>query len=203
MKRFKNIIEQIGLLGKYENNVKDERCFFDQQFIGTKWGITAPSLAKFLGRTPLQAEMKYLSKIEAIQLLFYKYWIGQNLNLLTNDSVATLLFSNLVNIGTNKMRPIVQKALVSLGQSIPFYNVFTTQGIGRINLVDQKRLFNQLYTTSKLSYKQTKSHLKKYHLIGQLQRINFISSGATVQNLISKQAQQKLYNAFNPKTPNK
>ncbi|MFN6077436.1 MAG: glycosyl hydrolase 108 family protein [Fluviicola sp.] len=92
--------------------------------VGTNWGISAPTLAGYLGRTPSVMEMKNLSKSTAEKILKRNYWNKNNFDKLINQSVATLIYDGAVNHGTNSMRLLMEKALRYLGVEISYYEVF-------------------------------------------------------------------------------
>jgi len=204
MKRFKKILRQVGLIGKYEMNLKDEKNFVNGRFIGTKWGISAPALSAYLRRTPTPDEMVRLSKTKATELLYEKYWTGRGLINLDNDSLAALIYNGLANMGTNEMRLLIKQAVIRLGYYIEYYDVFTPKGIELLNNIQQKDLFNQIYSIKKKSFKRISSKAKRVLFLKQLSGIqfkeNYLKTSSSLINRLPKKVISKLYGQFNPKT---
>lgn len=198
MKRFKKIVRMVGLFGRYELNLKDEKGFVNGVFVGTKWGITAPMLAAFLGRTPKAEEMKKLSRFDAIQLLYQRIWLRRGLINLNNESVAALIYNGIFNLGTNEMRLIIKQVVIDLGSFIDYFNVFTPKGIDLLNSLDQAQLFEKLYRIKKKAFKKIKSKAKKRLFLNQLNRIKFHDktqrvTRLSIQNRVPKGIIESLY----------
>lgn len=198
MKRFKSIIRKIGLFGRYDLNLKDEKGFVNGVFVGTKWGITAPMLAAYLGRTPKANEMQDLNRVDAIKLLYQRIWLGRGLINLKNESVASLIYNGISNIGTNEMRLLIKQVVIDLGAFIDYFNVFTPKGIDLLNSLDQKALFHKLYRIKKKAFKKIKSKGKKRLFLSQLDRIKFTikkdkPSKLSIKNRVPQGVVESLY----------
>lgn len=78
--------------------------------IGTNFGISAPVLAKFLGRTPSVSDMKNLS--EEIVLAIYKqnYWDKMRGDEIINQDIADSIYDSCVNMGCPEAIKLAQKA---------------------------------------------------------------------------------------------
>lgn len=127
--------------GGYQNDPEDDGNWYMGVLIGTNWGIAAPTLAGFLGRTPTTTEMKKLSKATAELILKRNFWDKNNFGKLNNQSVANMLYDGAVNHGVGGMRLLVEKALTRLKRPLVYYKVFTTEGIDLMNKLNQKDLF--------------------------------------------------------------
>lgn len=157
--------------GGYQNNPSDTGNYYNGNLIGTNWGISAPTLAGYLGRTPSVMEMKNLSKTTAEKILKRNYWDKNNFDKLINQSVATLIYDGAVNHGTNSMRHLMEKALRYLCVEISYYEVFTLKGIERLNRINQKKLFDMIKSVRADKYK---SLAQKQFLNGWLKRLDKI-----------------------------
>jgi len=156
--------------GGYQNDPQDSGNYYMGNLIGTNWGISAPTLAGYLGRTPTKSEMQNLSKETAEQILKAKYWLRNNFDKLQNQSVATLLYDGAVNHGTNGMRFLMEKAFRLLNYSLSYYEVFTLKGIQALNRQNQKNLFYAIKKVRTEKYKKSR-YIKSG--LARLQRINF------------------------------
>lgn len=157
--------------GGYQNDTQDEGNWYLGKLIGTNWGISAPTLANYLGRTPSEQDMRSLTKADAEAILKSRYWDRNYLGLIKNQSLATLIYDGCVNQGSSTMRLLVEKALSSLKKPLIFYQVFTLEGIALMNKLSQKELFNAIKTARSNRYK---SSPKKKYIKGWLARLDRI-----------------------------
>lgn len=158
--------------GGYQSDPQDSGNYYMGNLIGTNWGISAPTLAGYLGRIPSKAEMQNLSKATAEQILKVNFWTRNNFGKLQNQSVATLIYDGAVNHGTNGMRFLVEKALKLLNYSLSYYEVFTLKGIQVLNRQNQKSLFYAIKKVREDKYKQS---TKKKFIAGWLNRLERIN----------------------------
>lgn len=168
--------------GGYQNDPQDDGNWYMGNLIGTNWGIAAPTLAGFLGRTPTIAEMKNLSKATAELILKRNYWEKNNFGKLHNQSVATMLYDGAVNHGTGGMRILTEKALTRLKHPLVYYKVFTTEGIELMNKLNQKELFNALKEARANRYKS--SPMKQFinGWLNRLERIQYSPQSSSSNN---------------------
>lgn len=161
--------------GGYQNDPRDEGNYYMGHLIGTNWGISASTLAGYIGRIPSVEDMKNLSHQTAVQILKANYWLKNHFDKLTNQSVATMLYDGAVNHGTNGMRFLVEKALNELHKPLSYHEVFTVKGIAHLNKLNQKQLFFALKNARTYKYKQSskKEYLKGW--LNRLERIKFYS----------------------------
>lgn len=153
MTSFKKAQKIVGISeGGYQDNPRDEGNYYKGNLIGTNWGISAPTLAYYLGRIPTKLEMQNLSRETAEQILKTNYWLKNNLDKLNNQSVATLIYDGVVNQGTNAMRFLMNKVSKTLHRPIDYYNAFTIEGIKHWNRVSQKKLFYSIKDARREKY---------------------------------------------------
>lgn len=172
MATFEKSQKIVGLIeGGYQNDPDDDGNWYMGSLIGTNWGIAAPTLAGFLGRTPTVSEMKNLSRATAELILKRNYWEKNNFDKLQNQSVATILYDGAVNHGVGGMRILAEKALSKLKHPLIYYKVFTIEGINLMNKLNQKDLFDAIKEARANRYKS--SPMKKY-INGWLNRLDRI-----------------------------
>ncbi len=160
--------------GGYQNEPQDEGNYYMGHLIGTNWGISAPTLAGYLGRIPTVNDMKALQKHTAEEILRINYWLKNNLDKLNNQSVATLIYDGAVNHGTNGMRLLMEKALRMMYKTVSYYEVFTEKGIALLNKQNQNKLFFAIKTARAEKYRQSsKAYALKGHL-ARLDKIRFV-----------------------------
>jgi lysozyme family protein len=157
--------------GGYQNTPTDLGNYFKGQLIGTNWGISAPALASYMGKTPSVSDMKSLTKATAEQILKNTYWLKNHFDRIKNQSVATLIYDGVVNHGTNGMRLLMENALRRIGVEVEYHKVFTIQGIEILNRLNQKKLFESVKTVRIAKYK---SLSKQEFLNGWLNRLDRI-----------------------------
>lgn len=159
--------------GGYQNDPRDSGNFYQGQLIGTNWGISAPTLATYLGHIPTVADMKNLSIKTAKNILEARYWTKHNLDKIKNQSIANLLYDGVVNHGSNGMRMLASKALSKMGRSLKYYSVFTDEGIKLMNGLNPKRLFFALKKARADKYRKL-GKSKPHYLKGWLNRLDRI-----------------------------
>lgn len=157
--------------GGYQCDPRDTGNYYQGNLIGTNWGISAPTLAGYLGRIPTKEEMVKLSKQTAEHILEVNYWDKNNFDLISNQSLATMLYDGVVNHGTNGMRFLVEKALRSLNYQMSYYEVFTLKGIKVLNSINSKQLFYAVKNARKDKYL---SSSQKHYIKGWLKRLERI-----------------------------
>lgn len=100
MASFRKAQKIVGLIeGGYQDDPRDTGNYYQGKLIGTNWGISAPTLASYLGRTPTKSEMINLSRSTAEQILKVNYWFKNHFDRLKNQSLATLIYDGTVNHG--------------------------------------------------------------------------------------------------------
>lgn len=174
MAQFKKAMQIVGINeGGYQDDPRDSGNFYGGVLIGTNWGISAPVLAAFLGRTPTKAEMMALPKSTAEQIYKSNYWLRNNFDKLKNQSVATLIYDGAVNHGTNGMRFLVEKALKIMRKPMSYYDVFKLKGIKHLNSLNQRKLFDAIKLSRAEKYGRSKGHYAYRSWMNRLDRIQF------------------------------
>lgn len=182
---FKEAQKLVGLAeGGYQADPRDTGNYYKGQLIGTNWGISAPVLAKYLGRTPSVEDMKRLTRATAEEILKINYWLKNNFDKLKNQSIANLLYDGAVNHGSNGMRFLVEKGLRVMKKPMSYYKVFTVGGIEYLNSLNQRKLFESIKNARKLKYQASK---QKHFIKGWLRRLNrIIFKGSSAEKSYTK-----------------
>lgn len=175
MATFEKSQQFVGLAeGGYGNDPDDDGNWYNGILIGTNWGIAAPTLAAYLGRTPSASEMKNLPRATAEAILRKNFWDRNNLGKLNNQSVATMIYDGTVNQGVYGMRYVVEKALTKLKKPLVYYKVFTIDGIALLNKLDQKLLFYAIKDARANRYAANKSSKYYNGWINRLNKIQYV-----------------------------
>jgi len=141
--------------------------------IGTKYGISAPTLKSWLGKTPTKHDMQNLSYSEALRIYRKRYWDKYYLGLVKNQSVANLIYDGIVNQGSSFMRGAVSKSAVQIGVSgLTKTNALTPSSVIKLNRSNQKDLFATIKANRKKRYEQIGGRYLKGWL-NRLSRISF------------------------------
>lgn len=159
--------------GGYQCNPRDEGNYYNGNLIGTNWGISAPTLASFLGHTPTKLEMQLLRRDQAEAILKINYWLRNCFDKLTNQSVATLIYDGAVNHGTNGMRFLMQKALRTLQMEADYHTIFSAKSIQLLNRLNQKKLFYAILAARQEKYKASSEPWELNGHLNRLKRIHY------------------------------
>jgi len=147
-----------------------------KRFVGTNHGISAPILKDYMNKLPKKEDMKNLSYETAVKIYKKKYWDKQNLMLLSNQSIANILYDGCVNQGINGMKDVFRKSLVDNDIEIgDGENPFSNEFIEKANLVNPETLFNSIKEYRELRYKEAATfdrHGKGWLL--RLSNINYL-----------------------------
>ena len=164
--------------GGYQNDPRDSGNYYQGKLIGTNWGISAPVLASYLGRTPSKSDMVNLSRSTAEKIFKINYWLRNNFDKLKNQSLATLIYDGAVNHGTNGMRMLVERALKVIKRPMSYYQVFTANGIKHLNGISQKRLFDAVKKARLDKYRSSKQTHYIDSWVSRVNRINYYSGNS-------------------------
>jgi len=141
-----------------------------KRFIGTKYGISAPVLMKYLGHLPKKEDMMNLSYETALDIYKDKYWDDQGMEKFCNQSVATIIYDGCVNQGIGGMKDILRKVLNDNGVQISEDTTpFQTDYIKVINSLDQAQVFDTIKKYRKDRYHNTAT--AKEHEGGWINRL--------------------------------
>jgi lysozyme family protein len=129
---------------------------FGKRFVGSKFGISAPILAKYLGRLPKKEDMMKLSYETALKIYKKDYWDKNNLAHFSNQSIANILYDGCVNQGSSGTRETLRNALNNLGVKISSADdPFSIEWIKQINKLNQENLFQQIKKQRASRYKSS------------------------------------------------
>lgn len=161
--------------GGFQQMTNDTGNYVDGVLIGTNYGISAPTLKAFLGRTPTMEDMKNLTYQEAVSIYLDRYWNRIIGNEIKNQSVALLIYDGAVNQGRGAMRSIVGESMRGLGSYIDNSEVFTNEGTSQLNSLNQEKLFLKIYNGRKLRYEGGQEAFVQGHL-NRLSGIKFFKN---------------------------
>ncbi len=143
-------------------------------FVGTKYGISAPILQDYLGKTPTKEDMMTLSYDTAVNIYKTEYWEAQHLSILKDQNIANIIYDGCVNQGVTSMRSIMRKSFEENGLDIKDSDViFSEEILSNANNLNQEKLFNSIKKHREDRYKKSKT----FHIHGKgwLKRLNSFS----------------------------
>lgn len=144
-----------------------------KRFIGSKYGISAPILQKYLGKLPKKEDMINLTYDQALDIYKNLYWDEQKIERFCNQSVANLVYDGCVNQGVNGMKSVIRKTLNKFGINISDdVNPFEGDYIKKLNELNQEELFNSIKNLREQRYKDAATY--KRHGKGWLNRLEKI-----------------------------
>jgi lysozyme family protein len=152
--------------GGYSNDRKDTGNFVEfemggkklKRFIGSKYGISAPILQKYLGRLPKKQDMINLSYDTALEIYKNKYWDDQKIERFCNQSIANIVYDGCVNQGVNGTKIVLRNVLRENGIKISDdENPFEMDYIKQLNSLEQDKLFNSIKKFREYRYKQART----------------------------------------------
>lgn len=144
----------LKLEGGYQNSSNDRGNFNSKGvLIGTNHGISAPTLEKYLGRTPTVLDMKNLTKSVALNIYRKYYWDSYSLSFIDNQKLATHIFDLFVNHSYKGAVQIIQKAIVNLKpNSISDFGYFGKITIRLLNELNFDLITNEIIKERKIYY---------------------------------------------------
>jgi lysozyme family protein len=99
--------------GGYEAQSTDSGAFYNGILVGSNKGISANSLAKYLGRTPTVSDMKNLTDEQAEAIATAYYWNPIQGSKINSQQIASVLFDGIWasgGYGTKMMRQALNQA---------------------------------------------------------------------------------------------
>ena len=162
--------------GGYTNNPNDRGNYVDGKLIGTNYGISAPVLKTYLGRTPTIDDMLNLSPKDASKIYKFNYWDKIEGDSLKNQSVALMLYDAIVNQGGGTTRTMVKNALQE--QNINYIGIDAKS----INKAKQKQFFDSIYNQRLERYSTGQKEFRQ----GWIKRLNTIkfSKGGSKKKIL-------------------
>jgi lysozyme family protein len=167
--------------GDYSDDRGDTGNFVDfemggkelKRFIGSKYGISAPVLMKYLGKLPKKEDMMNLSYQTALDIYKNQYWDDQKIERFCNQSVADVVYDGCVNQGITGMKSILRSVLRDNGIEISDdVNPFEGDYIKQLNSLEQSKLFDSIKKYRESRYKEARTF--KRHGAGWLDRLEKI-----------------------------
>jgi hypothetical protein len=113
-----------------------------RNIIGTNWGISAPVLAAYLGRTPTVADMKNLKYETALKIYKNQYWDKIKGDKINNQSIANNIYDGSVNQGQGAAFQFTARAMDY--DDSPIRLPFPDDLIDLINKGNQEKVFNAI-----------------------------------------------------------
>ena len=102
------------IIGKHEKGYQamkeDKGNYVDGKLVGTKFGISAPVLKRYLGRTPTVKDMKNLKLESALDILENQYYKGPKIDKLP-VSIRKNVLDMAINAGPGRAIKILQKLI--------------------------------------------------------------------------------------------
>jgi lysozyme family protein len=141
-----------------------------KRFIGSKYGISAPVLMKYLGKLPKKEDMINLPYETALDIYKNQYWDDQKIERFCNQSVADVVYDGCVNQGITGMKSILRNVLRDNGIEISDdTNPFEGDYIKQLNTLEQNKLFDSIKKYREERYKEARTF--KRHGAGWLDRL--------------------------------
>jgi len=145
-----------------------------KRFVGSKYGISAPVLMKYLGKAPKKEDMMNLSYETALDIYKNQYWDDQKIERFCNQSVADVVYDGCVNQGIAGMKSVLRNILRENGIEISDdVNPFEGDYIKQLNALEQEKLFNSIKDNREKRYKEARTF--KRHGDGWLDRLSKIT----------------------------
>ena len=155
--------------GGYTNNPNDSGNYVDGELIGTNYGISAPVLKSYLGRTPSVSDMINLKYSDALKIYKHEYWDRINGDNIKNQDVALLIYDGAVNQGLGAIKRMVDKSLARQGKLFDNFS----KDIKSINNSNQRKLFNDIWQERYSSYSKGQAEFRQ----GWISRLEDIKYG--------------------------
>tara|TARA_R110002126_G_scaffold93706_1_gene221908 strand:+ start:259 stop:900 length:642 start_codon:yes stop_codon:yes gene_type:complete len=143
--------------GGYQNDSVDTGNFLNGVNVGTNMGITAKTLASFLGRNVTASEMRNLSKDTAEEIYYKNYWKPSKAEKMP-AVLSAIYFDSAVNNGLGGAAKILQRAINSISSNSN--KIAVDGGVGTQTLNAIKKLnANKLHNAFKAAWKKYYSDL--------------------------------------------
>lgn len=109
------------------------------ELAGTNYGISAMFLSEYRGRPVTRREVEELTYAQAVEIYRARFWQPLQLDLLTDQQLATLLYDGAVNQGPTVARAALRHAVRHAGGRVPRVQT-TRQLVTEANALDPARL---------------------------------------------------------------
>lgn len=121
------------------------------KFVGTKYGVAAPTLADYLGRTPTVSDMTNLSFATAKNIFKNIFWDEINGDKIKDQSVANMLYDSTVQ-SAGMTKSILNKTFSQLNIG-SISSLSSSDTLTKINKANPKKLFETFKTNRIQAYK--------------------------------------------------
>lgn len=149
--------------GGFQQLNDDSANYCDNQLIGTKYGISAIAYKSYFGVCPSVNQIQNLTKQQAEQIAYKNYFVKSGAVNLKNPGVQHLVFQEFYGSGYAGMKRVRQavnntakKQLVTVSN-----NILNEQETRLINTLDQKNLFDNIFTIA-TEYRKTLTYGASY-----------------------------------------
>jgi lysozyme family protein len=166
----------------YSTSTTDKGNYYNNVFVGTNYGISAKTLATYLGRTPTESDMRNLPQSTAIEILRTRYWQSA-FDKLANQSIANVIVDGNVNHGVTGMKAILQKALLNFNKSVLLADLYTDKGVSILNSLNEEKLFNAIKLERKTAYESLND---PNNINGWYKRLTSLHFAPSNTNIIKK-----------------
>lgn len=141
-----NIHKVINLEGGYQDDPNDSVNICNGVNAGTKYGVSAQAYQAYFGQCPSPDTMQNLTTDVAAQIGKGNYWDKLNLDNITNQSVADMMFDYVWGSGQGEIHDVKKVANQVASQTLisENNNILTDDEADIINNLDQESYFNAL-----------------------------------------------------------
>ena len=121
----------------YQRDPDDRGNYVNKRLIGTKYGISAPTLQSFLGREIDEEDMKNLKRETAEKILYEDYYKKGRINKLPEDKQEQML-DFYINSGTTAIKEVQKRAGVTPDGIIGPDTANAINNLGNEDIVDTR-----------------------------------------------------------------
>ena len=137
--------------------------------IGTNYGISAPVLSAYLGRTATADDMKNLTYDTALAIYKKNYWDKIQGDQINSQSNANLIYDSAVNQGVGKISGIVSDTL-----GLPHSTSFNSAMVSQLNAQDPQKVFDAIKSARGASYNSSSPFYQGW--MSRLSKLSFSDS---------------------------
>jgi lysozyme family protein len=145
-----------------------------RNFVGTNYGVSAPILQAWRKRPITAADMRALTRAEALQIYKAGYWNVIMGDQIKNQSIADTLFDSAINHGTDGTVYLVQRVLKKYVPMLLVDGAFGVATLQALNNNIGQQLFNDIQAARIATYKEihgTPAHEASW--LGRLKKFAF------------------------------
>lgn len=158
--------------GGYQNHPNDKGNYNSKNIlVGTKYGISAPTLERWKGYPVTATDMKNLSLTEAKEIYNKYYWITIQGSSIKDQDNAEIIFDHSVNAGVGGASKLVQRVLNSFGANLTVDGSIGKQTLHVLNVTNQKRFFDAFKDARVVYYKSISHGSNSVFATGWIKRV--------------------------------